>query len=384
MFKHITTHECFRDSVKELFYDASVFSMPAATEPSKYRSILYKHLTYIRSRGDFAALSPDARKYTEEILRQEKSYHTIMLKYNFVLEGFKFYREQFFQQCDIRLSGEYLSTIISGIRNLSKLERVTMCDVIVEQSPFRRSWPCDYLNPWPMSERDKDFVYQHDHHLLIRALSISNTKVKSLIEMQDYVRPVTLLSFSTKVFMTDCSPIVRHTMNVYHKLQVLHLVFECSEIDCSEKSYLEGLNSCLVQMPVLTDLSLNAVSDEVPPSVGDIVKQAAWPLLRHFSFSGMMAKKRDLVRLLKAHSLQSFSCGAVVLRGTEWSSTLNAIRACMPKPRKVFVSGPLARGRDYEYEDWYRLTGGNLKELDKQIEDFMDFKGVNPLLALGW
>ena len=316
-------------------------------------------------------------------------YEAYLERYDFVHEGYEEYRRQADEQFDIRWSGEYLCTIVSGLQHLGNLEQVTISDTCQSRSPFGRSWPREYLTPRVDSMRDsadKTLVYQHDHKLLVRALSISGRKLKSLVMDLGTRYGVPIRSFDGEVdLMTKSRHILnRHIKNVYCNLKVLHLV---SSIDFSRDQHsLSCLRSCLAEIRGLTNLHLELTKySKDDSSFLSVISNTAWPHLIHMSISFMSVEGEDLIHFLSPkHSLypylQSFTMGNIMLTGIHWFEVLDDIRACMPKAKNIFISGPLI------YQDggksWENLERAN-KDLKKQIESYLESGGVNPLLTLG-
>ena len=459
MFNHITRHEEYRKAVKELVYDTSCFNEPAATNIDDYTSQLVDQLCLLCNDWSVASRAPQFELFnritSHEIFRKAlkevyldfdesgttnlDGYCSVLCKnhgqlikegtvafnqhlwhhdiqalwdmygngflynknnvlqgYEFVQEGQQVYQKLVNQESNIRGSGEYLSTIVTGLQSLPNLEHVTICEVAQSQSPFGRSWPFHYLAPHSsptatqklLSERN--WSYHEDCHFLIRALWISSRKVKSLL-----IRPATLdlddfcpYPSDMRNLRTEYMPMSRYILDVSRSLKTLHLVFTVSSTDDSLRDALAVLKSCLVLIRGLTDLHLDArecgmgspISSALLSDIVPILSEPpvlAWPALRYFDVYGITVTELDLVNFLTAYRLRSFTMGKMNIVGTSWASTLDAIRARVPEPQKVCILGPLIENDNYA--SWEQMPNIGI-DIYEAIQMYMECVGVNPML----
>ena len=147
-----------------------------------------------------------------------------------------------------------------------------MCDDSHSQSPFGRSWPSEFLAPCmpqyetSTKEKRKKSEYQHDHQILIRALSISSIKIKSLVMPRESKNGVPIQSFNMRTFIAEYMPMARYTLDVYCNLKILHMVLAAPLP--SDQWVFEGLKCCLAQITDLASLYLEVRDQEDPLTVG--------------------------------------------------------------------------------------------------------------------
>ena len=384
VFKHVASHELIRNAVRKMVYDSSVLREFSFWQYCIQLSEQFREFTL----DDLNILCPDALECFHLVPRP-CSPRIDLERYDFVRLGHKEYERYADEEFDIRLSGEYLCKIISGLKKLLNLELVTVSDTCQFSSPFGRSWPREYLTPQAKIKKDSLYrtsIYQHDHSLLVRALSISGIKLKSLVMNRGTQDGVPIESFAGEVLLDgeNCSislPILnRHIKNAYCDLKVLHLV---SSVRISSDEHLLCLRSCLAEIHGLTNLHLEFTEYYPGSSSFGAILGTTWPHLIHVSISFMSVKGEDLIHFLSPKhslnpSLQSFTMGNIMLMDIRWFEVLDGICACMSKAKDIFISGPLIHHEGSE--SWEILERGN-KDLKKQIENYLKLGGVNPLIT---
>ena len=221
-------------------------------------------------------------------------------------------------------------------------------------------------------------LYQDDHYLLIQALSISGTNIKSLLMNADYSYPVPTQYFEKDTKTGDYTSIARHAVSAFCNLKSLSLLIGFTEFSKHDgENSLDGLQSCLAQISSLTNLDLQAGDWSNEESWWDLIGPTTWPHLRRFSISGPRFEGRHLAEFVERHSLEYFEMGEMVLIDLYWDDTLDLISECMLDTTEISISGPLCYDHG-DYESWEKLECDN-KDIREQIEKYMKFGGVNPL-----
>ena len=101
----------------------------------------------------------------------------------------------------------------------------------------------------------------------------------------------------------------------------------------------------------------------------ELFRSWSYPKLRHLSLSGMTISKPQLLWVLREHPLLEYFKIETLKLNSDWASALDSMQRFVPRPQYVF-SGIFNDG-----SSWSRDS----EELRNEIQDYLNFGGVNPL-----
>ena len=378
VFSQWTLNERCRQAVKELVYDTSI--MDSISEEI-YADRLWEHLEQVLRRSGntkFLNLGPEAMDVLECIEKEciEKEWppftHPIetseFLKCQVVGQGYQAYDEQNRQHTDMRHSGEILLRLTQGLRQLTSLESIRIIDDLdwagddddedfkptllgpmrQHGSPFARSWHPLYLHPEPPFYDEDDFdTYQHEraheYNVIVRALSISNRRIKKFWVCSSSEYRMSLLSFDTTEKLAPRMPMLRHTFQVFPTIASLHLdigIPNPTNYSFKIAHCMAGLHACLFAMRHLQDLHLHLYRRHIYCLFHQIFGRPChvWPLLSKFKLRGVKAEAQDLVEFFTKHSIRTLRLSNIRLSGHEWITVMDALRTVEPKIQEVVLS----------------------------------------------
>ena len=411
VFRLVSSHSLYRQAVKRLVYDTSTTEEEITKDKRKYRNSLITQLYDYRKCpdkfGKFRVGTFPAKVLAESQCLREKNDHLEFTKHftqddseqlREVLDGFNAYYILADQEQDVLCSGKLLATIVRGVKDLPNLQEVIVCGAApYDESPFRRSWPLTYLFPGDCKTLvddkktyDLDKVYNNGYNLLLRALSTSGKRLREfrIDDRGDYGIP---LQFFDKNFIgrmtTSCM------LKTYSGLKSLSLAIDPTLYEASDlRKQPEWVS---LHMPQLTHLSLTtrqedcSLDTEGRPTIPfGLIQQWSYPQLRHLSLSGINISKYQLIEVMKTPCLTYLKLGTLELNGKSWTSALDAMQSCAPKPKYVFFNGQLQyperlRRGNFYWENLCSRLGVDEDTLPHEIEMYINFGGVNPLLPNG-
>lgn len=381
VFESITQHPQLARCVKELEYDATLFSrdMPEShyfwrllrCTPMK-RNVNRDPIDKDNFQSRYNArqqkhFDPQVDEYLKMInesqdIRVAFSKYNTCRQYNFILEGHRKWRECSLYEQRCMQSGDFLRILVYGLRNLDRLESVNMCQKWTSRhfyitqsdptyyypSPFGRTW--DVFHAQPLGWANEDHVSDACDQIwtITTALSSAQRRIRRFDP-----RPVPANTFNTDKItstMVDCS------VNAYSGLRDLDLMLVPDEHQVEDHSKLvklPGLQRLLQSMNGLRNLKLTidhwssnkwSAFDQVFPGDGQ------WLGLTSLNLTGMFTPAKDLVRLLTARmpKLRDLYLLEIELVDGSWEGVVECMKTSMSLESLGLedCSGPLAIGYD--------------------------------------
>ena len=405
VFRQITSHDVYRKAVRTLLYDSSRTYRVAIHDIENYSRALVQQLEAL-------ARSPreDCERFTVRVVEALKAagfndppkFGHLPREYvweevdKVAQEGFGAYMILASQEWMLARAPKRQGKMIRELQNLPHLNDVIITSGPLQQSPFGRSWPLDYLRPSMTSFRSKlnrlhkDTTYDDDLELLIGALSKSGRKIRSLKTDLQTDHGISLDLFDPGHRANCGYNSVAERLHVYSRLRVLSLVIQ-ADYQSRLKHEADGLRSVLLEMPNLVDLNLNFhgfdhIHNRYVVRVPFKYIFYDWSCtnlrnLRHLTLSGLVIEESGLLDFLRNHSLETFTLGRLKLVEDHWVPLLAAIQSIVPKIQHIVIDGSLFKklGPD---DPWLDSDDRRLGGLYRNCEELWETEDeINSLKA---
>lgn len=360
VFESVTQHPQLCRCVKELEYDATRFS--SSLSRFKYFSSVCAFTYSYQERFSKTYNAQNIRDFDPQmhafitLLNGDNLWNrngiTLAYQeckdYDFLVEGYRKWLETAsFQDSCIR-SGDFARILISGLRNLGRLESLYVCnswdthlpeDIPPHQahcynSPFGRTWTIFRARPevtawdfhYPVQPNENDHSTEFDDFWIITtALAHAQKRMRRL-----GTRILSPIVFDHNHMVDDR---VKCSVNVYSHLETLDLSFSQNQPASNSPS---RLLSILESTTRLRKLRLSFLEnylrqgvlfavEEVLPSTGK------WMLLTFLSLNGMSTSAMNLRQLLTVGTpkLKVLTLGNIGLLQGRWEGVVEAMKQSM-------------------------------------------------------
>ena len=392
VFRQIASHELYRKAVRKLIYDASTTQEQAARSRLSYCEYLLRGWGELEGspQNDLdasrirAIQASSLAKYLKDSFKL--SYHVVAEDLELeedITNGYEAYRKLARHEQKIATGERFEYIIVPSLNDLLNLEEVVISGSLQHDAPFCRSWPLTYLYPGYRLAPIDNIIYDlglgkiinHCHTLLVRALSASGRKIKTLTidETEDYLIPLNFFDLNSGI---DPEMITIPCMlNAYSGLENLSLGLASIYDD---EAY-ENAKWVRLQMPNLKTLRIShrGFYRQLKMIPFDMVSSWSFPRLRYLSLNQITISEKQLIGVVKEHPLlESFNMGKLHLSSGSWSSTLKFMREWLPKPEYILSE----QVRDFEntefWEQWYDGVGNP----NKKLERYLNLGAAHPYL----
>ena len=365
VFRLITQHPQLRRCVKELEYDTTRFY--SLSDRAYFLRLVnctpvdgllndismdqdsFQKVYNARQKEDFdpqiddylKILGPSRTQSALELVYEQCEH------YHFIVEGYRKWQECYTYQRMCLKSGDFLRILVSGLRNLDRLESVLVCHEwnirpsrLLDpyqshhyNSPFGRTW--DLLRAQPMSSLETRTSSDgfDEFWSLTTALAFAQRRIRRF-----YIRTLPPVVFDTlrhdslqhhaTQSMVECS------VDAYSRLEHLSLAFRHGPRKI-QNDKLTGLRSLLKSMAGLKTLALWFPVHSWHPTYEQVLpSECQWTELISFKLSAMAISAKLLVHLLTVRTpkLQKLYLSHVELVEGRWEGVIE----CMERSTQLF------------------------------------------------
>ena len=394
VFNLITQHALLNRCVRTLEYDGTYFSHRTRASKNEYIDRLSNQVTcypklYRTCLGDNDA---EFTQFIKSCLRMPNTIQKDFRDCNFILKGYREWKDHEEYQIRIVMDGEFLKILVCGVGKLELLNSVKITsdwptwNLLDNQltgdrtysyfygSPFGRAWQLSHPKP------RRRFHTAEAFKIITTALSQSQKQLRSL-----KIRRLPISVFDP----SHDGTVKTSSMSAYSSLEHLVLVFNRPYKEAPvEPSYLPAIQALLGSMSRLRSLQLSVPSDRwVRGRPCDMywkvfpTDSTQWIALTKLNIFGFIVSVKNLCNLLKTRmpNLRELSFREVELLEGRWEAVIEFLRTSM---RLISFSIPEYCG-DFHQEGETSPAGLPAERLaiSKDIENYVVNGGRHPCLG---